>query len=191
MNTTTYGPVVPEGQSPPLAVVTPTDHAAWILLSTTIGLSITLIFAGIRIFVRTTISRPFAIDDHTLLAGTFLAVVQAVIIFVACDRGLGKSLEVAPIETQDQVQALLYTSNLFFILCLGLSKCSVICFLRRLSRDRNHKIVFDCATGVMILWTVASLLAIALQCNLSMPWVIVGQNCSDTVSCALKQQNFR
>jgi hypothetical protein len=63
-------PVVPHGQSPPFAVVTPTDHSAWIIITTAFGLACLLLFTLIRTFVRLTIAPPFGLDDAFLGSAT-------------------------------------------------------------------------------------------------------------------------
>ena len=76
---------------------------------------------------------------------------------------------------------LYYTSNLFFILALGLSKLSVVLFLLGLSPARHHRRVTLAVAAFVGAWTFASLLAVALQCNLASPWILVGETCSGTV----------
>lgn len=178
----TYGPVVPEGQYPPFAVVTPDDHEAWILIATALGLVCTLFFGSTRLLVRLTISRGFRWDDYTLGTATLLAIIQSAIILGACGKGLGKSVSLLSVEAESEVQEMYYTSNLLFTIALGLSKISVVCFLLRLSPAKQHKVVFMAAIGLMAAWTVASLFAIALQCNMSMAWVTINQECPGVVS---------
>lgn len=179
------GPIVPEGHSPPFATVTPDDHSAWILIATALGMACYLFFGGIRILVRVTISHGFALDDYVLCAATILAIIQSSLVLGACSKGLGKSLDLVSQEAQQEVQKIYYTSNLFYILIIGLSKISVICFLSRISRMKQHRIVFNVAMGLIAAWIFGSLLAVALQCNLQIPWIIVGEDCSGTVSSIL------
>lgn len=181
MSDVTYGPIVPEGQYPPFAVVTPDDHSAWIIIAAALGLTSSLVFGAIRVFVRQTISPQYGLDDISLAASTILAVIQSSIVLGACSEGLGKSLRLFSPETQTEVQRMYYTSNLFYILALGLSKSSIIFFLRRLTAARKHKRVFDTANVLVALWTIGSFFAIALQCNLSHPWISTDGTCSGTV----------
>lgn len=181
----TYGPIVPEGQYPPFAVVTPDDHSAWIIITAVLGLICSLFFGTIRILVRLTINPKFKLDDYSLFAATFLTIIQSSIILGACHKGLGKSLDLVPVESHNEVQQMYYTSNLFLTLALGLSKISVVCFLLRLSPTiKRHQLVFKTAIGVIVLWTAGAFLIVALQCDLQHPWTSVGQKCSRTVSLA-------
>lgn len=177
----TYGPTVPEGQYPPFYIVTPDDHAAWIVIAAATGMCCSLFFGLIRFGVRKFVAPKFGLDDFTLGGATLLMVIQTGIILGACTNGLGKSLDLVSLEAQRRVQSMYYASNLFFILALGLSKISVGFFLRRLSRAKHHKIVYNIAIGLMGVWTVASFFALALQCDLGQPWTIVGENCGTGV----------
>jgi hypothetical protein len=61
---------VPPGQYPPFATVTDKDHAAWIIIATSLGLAWTLLFGAIRVFIRYTISPGLGIDDACLAVAT-------------------------------------------------------------------------------------------------------------------------
>jgi hypothetical protein len=61
---------VPQGQHPPYATITPDDHSAWVIISCALGLVLTILFAAIRVFVRTTINGELGIDDYLVAAGT-------------------------------------------------------------------------------------------------------------------------
>jgi hypothetical protein len=78
-------------------------------------------------------------------------------------------------------QQLYYVSTIFLMIGLGLSKLSVVFFLLRLSPARRHKLVFYGVAGVVAAWTVASIFTLALQCNISHPWITVGERCTGVV----------
>jgi len=174
--------IVPEGHSPPFATITPDDHSAWILIATALCLACYLFFAGIRILVRVTISHGFDMDDYVLGAATVCAIIQSSIVLGACSKGLGKSVDLVSPDAAESVQKMYYTSNIFFFLVIGLAKISVICFLSRISRMRQHRLVFNIAIGLIGAWTLGSLIAMAVQCELGRSWIMVGQDCSGTVS---------
>ena len=185
------GIIVPEGQSAPFAVVTPDDHAAWILIATALGLAWYLFFAGIRFLVRATISHGFGADDYVLYAATALAIIQSSIILGACSKGLGKALDLVSIEAQIDVQKMYYTSALFFVVVIGLSKISLLCFLRRISPIKQHRIAFNILIALIGVWTFGSFLARAFQCNLRHPWLSVNEKCPRMVSSAHKHMFWR
>ncbi|KIW33502.1 uncharacterized protein PV07_00348 [Cladophialophora immunda] len=168
---------VPAGQSPPFAVVTPDDHEAYILISAAFGLACIVFFASIRTVVRTTISHGIGLDDYLFYTATGLAIIQSGIVLGACSKGLGKALRLVSLESQHEVQKMVYASNLFFMVIIGLSKISIVSFLHRISRMKQHRLVFNIAMGLLGVWTVGAFLTMAFQCDLSHPWLTVGQKC--------------
>ena len=64
------GVLVPAGQSTPFATITSDNHSAYIIISAGVGLSTTLVFAAIRVFVRKSISQGYGYDDWLLTAAT-------------------------------------------------------------------------------------------------------------------------
>jgi len=70
MSTTASPLPIPSGQYPPFAVVTETDHTAWIIIATALGLSCILLFSVIKIFIRWTISPTVGLDEAFLAGST-------------------------------------------------------------------------------------------------------------------------
>lgn len=64
------GIYAPPGQSAPFATITPTDHRAWIIISSALGLCMSLLFAAIRVFIRSATKNGYGADDHVLAAAT-------------------------------------------------------------------------------------------------------------------------
>lgn len=119
-----------------------------------------------------------------LYVATVFATIQSSIILAACSKGLGKAVHLVSPEAQDEVQKMYYTSNLFFLMAIGFSKISVVCFLHRLSQILKHRLVFNIAMGLIVAWTVGSMLAIALQCDLRHPWISIDEECPGIVCLA-------
>ncbi|KAJ8061953.1 hypothetical protein OCU04_009738 [Sclerotinia nivalis] len=179
MSMPTTGLVVPPGQSPPFAVVTSTDHAAWVIIATALGLSCVLIFGGIKTFARSSLGKGISYDEMCLAASALFAVIQSSLVLGACSRGLGKSIELVPVKNQASIQQMCYTSFVLFVISLGLSKASVVVLLGSLTPDQKHKIIFRSVIGLIVIWTIASTFAVALQCNLAHPWRTIGERCDN------------
>jgi hypothetical protein len=64
------GPYVPPGQSPPFEVIDEYHRAAYIIITTALGLVISLVCFQIRLYVRLYLIPPFARDDYVLLGAT-------------------------------------------------------------------------------------------------------------------------
>jgi hypothetical protein len=104
------GLFVPPGQSAPFSTITPTDHSAWIIISTALGLCMSLLFAVIRVFIHSATKHGYGKDDYLLAAATvswmpikrfatcevltLSLVTRERAICCACADGLGKSKDV-------------------------------------------------------------------------------------------------
>jgi hypothetical protein len=75
----------------------------------------------------------------------------------------------------------LYTSDLLFVASLALSRLSVAYFLLRLTPVGRHRSVISGLLGAIAIWGLVLLFAIALTCDLSSPWIVVGQRCTGYV----------
>lgn len=182
MATVSHSPQVLPGHFPPFAAVTSTDHAAWILVATILGLVCVLVFGALRILVRV---RSFGLDDYVLTLAIGLAIVQSSLVLGACARGFGKAFHLISEDGQAKVQQLFYSSNIFATIILGLSKLSVPIMLLKLSPIHHHKTIFYISIGGVILLTIGSAFIIALQCDLAKPWLSAGRMCPERVSDSL------
>ncbi|RMZ85697.1 hypothetical protein DV736_g6552, partial [Chaetothyriales sp. CBS 134916] len=99
-----YPPPVPPGQAPPFAIVTDTDHRAWIFIAATLGLSMTMLASGIRVFIRYSSKSTWGLDDFVLATSTVLAFVQTVLVLAAGSNGLGQSNKLVPVVQYDRMQ---------------------------------------------------------------------------------------
>ena len=63
-----------------------------------------------------------------------------------------------------------------------MTKASIALLLRRLTPNDRQRQVFLIAVGVVAAWTLASFLAVALQCDLGAPWIALGASCSGSAA---------
>ena len=72
-----------------LYTVTQTDHSAYIVIATAIGLAVLPVFGLIRYFIRRTVD--IGADDILLLASSVVTIAQSGVILRASSSGLGQS----------------------------------------------------------------------------------------------------
>lgn len=70
--------LVPDGYYPPFAVVSDTDHSAYIIIAVALGTTFVIVSSLIRIFLRISFSQRAGLDDTFLAAAT----VRGLAIFV-------------------------------------------------------------------------------------------------------------
>ena len=74
-----------------------------------------------------------------------------------------------------------YASELLYISSLCFSKLSIVVLFYNIVVLRTHR-MFALSFGVCIfMWSLASLAAVALQCNLPRPWEMMTLRCFNTV----------
>lgn len=75
-----------------------------------------------------------------------------------------------------------YGSNIFYILALDVSKVSIIMFVHRMtSRGTILRRYCELLIVVLSISGLAFVLATSLQCDLSQPWIFIGEECADWV----------
>lgn len=82
-----------------------------------------------------------------------------------------------------------YAGNILAIPALGLAKVSLALFILRLTPIRLQKRLVYGIIGATGVWVVLSMFLMALQCDLSHPWALVGEKCSGVVSCMRSSPN--
>ncbi|KAK5658295.1 hypothetical protein OQA88_2270 [Cercophora sp. LCS_1] len=165
------------GQSAPLATLTPTDQSGVVVIATTLALVLALTFMIIRMYVRLQFQRGFARDDIASVVSTVTFITQSGLVFGQVHHGFGKTIDDITPAGLLASQKIGYSSDIFYILAVFFTKCSITLFFVRLSPDRNHMRAATVCLGVITLFTVGSILATTLRCDLSSPWVFIGTRC--------------
>lgn len=173
---------IPDGYSPPFAVVSESDYGGIIIIVTSIGLTMAILSTIIRIYVKAVSRQTAGMDDVLLAIGTLLAFTQESVVLAACAKGLGRSIEYIKPSTLGYVEKSFYSSQILAVLALGFCKCSVAYFIVRLTPKASMKRTMEFIIAASTAWTIAAALAFALQCGLSDPWSFAAGSCTDVYS---------
>ncbi|KAJ5937265.1 hypothetical protein N7454_004920 [Penicillium verhagenii] len=171
------GPYVPPGQSPPFEVVDDFHHGAWIIITAALGLVVSLVCCLIRLYVRLMLMPPFARDDVVLLGATGIGIVQSILVFYACSRGLGTSLSLLNESRLVQIQTLVATSDVFALVVIYLSKCCVVTIYLRLTPQKPHNWASWATLALCTAWLIPAALILLVDCEFNQPWRIQGGEC--------------
>lgn len=71
---------------------------------------------------------------------------------------------------------------MLFVVVLSLSRASVAYFLMQLTPIRKQRRFLHILLGFIAAWALAFLFAVALSCNSSEPWELLGRKCTGYVS---------
>ncbi|KAL4932668.1 uncharacterized protein BDV17DRAFT_169745 [Aspergillus undulatus] len=173
------GPYVPPGNSPPFQVVDELHHGAWVIITVALGLVLFLVSFLIRLYVRLALHPPFGKDDYVLLGATIIAIIQAALLFEACTRGLGTSIDLLKDGDVNAVQRLIIVSDTLYLITLYTTKCCVVGIYLRLTPQRLHNRASWGTLLLCTLWVVPAILILTINCGLNTPWKGTGGQCGD------------
>lgn len=111
-------------------------------------------------------------------------IIQTSVVFVAIAHGYGRISSDLTAKAANDWQRDIYVANIFFLVGMWLTKCSIALLLMRLSRDPAHTFMSRALLAASTCYFVISIFAVAIRCDVSKPWAIDGtQTCaSSTVS---------
>ena len=85
------------------------------------------------------------------------------------------------LTTNQKVEKCAYIGQILSVVALCLAKLSLIQVLVGLTPVKRMLVVFNTVAVFIVLWGVAAILTLALQCKLSRPWITLGERCVDRV----------
>ncbi|KAK1759194.1 hypothetical protein QBC47DRAFT_99712 [Echria macrotheca] len=166
------------GQSAPLATLTATDQSGAVIIGAALALVFALIAMFIRLYVRLQFQRGFSMDD--MLAATSMAffILQSGLVFGEVHQGFGKTIDDVSPAGLVAIQKIGYVADIFYLLTTLLTKGSIGYLFIRLSPDINHiRAAYGCLAAATV-FTVASILATCLRCDLQAPWIFINAQCT-------------
>ncbi|KAL4947813.1 hypothetical protein BDW69DRAFT_189851 [Aspergillus filifer] len=172
-------PYVPPGYSPPFQVVDDNHHGAWVIITVAIGLVLSLVSFLIRLYVRLALHPPFGKDDYILLGATTIAIVQAALLFEACTRGLGTSIDLLEDGDVNAVQRLIIASDILYLITLYTTKCCVVGIYLRLTPQKLYNRASWGTLLLCTLWAIPAILILTINCGLNRPWKGASGQCED------------
>ncbi|KAI1618475.1 hypothetical protein EDD37DRAFT_622808 [Exophiala viscosa] len=166
------------GQTPPLAIITPTDQRGVLYIITALCLATSIVSLLIRAYVRVEFSQSYGKDDISVAAAFILLIVQSCLIFLAASKGVGEALSDIASGDLLSLQKTYYAANLLYIATLWATKISTLFLILRLAVQRIHTRTTTAVLGVTGILGLVSFLLAALDCNLNAPWIFINGQCS-------------
>lgn len=170
----------------PLKAVSATDQGGIVAITASLGLVFGAVSLLIRAYVRIECRASFGRDDYAAFASMLVAVLQAVLVFLAIGRGFGEAASVSADAASMAWQRSLYASDVFFVVGMWLTKSSIALLLMRLSRDPVHAVIARVLLAASGVYALVSVFVVTLRCDLSQPWNLDADGCAtSTVSLSL------
>jgi len=164
----------------PAAVISPTDHGGALLIVDIVGLIVAIASVCVRIHLsrRAGACNFFALKDDVLCyIATILVIVESSLVWAATRAGSGKTIGLLSPSAIIKVQQFQYAIDILYILALFCARASILFLLERLQKSTTNRI-WRSAIAVLGAWVIASLLMIALKCNLRHPWIQYNAQCT-------------
>ncbi|KAE8340833.1 hypothetical protein BDV24DRAFT_133434 [Aspergillus arachidicola] len=150
--------------------ITPTDQRGLIVITATLFMSWMCTVCLFRLYMRLVMNGPLGADDFAAFAGGALGIGHVGAIMASVSHGFGRPLQEMPASEARSARKALYAADLFFLAGHSAAKVSVCLLLRRLGRVTKYLNGCNIALIVIGLWTVASILGIAISWQPSNHW---------------------
>ncbi|KAJ5416359.1 hypothetical protein N7491_011261 [Penicillium cf. griseofulvum] len=144
--------------------VSATNRSGLIVIVETLFMTWMIIVGLIRLYMRLAINGPVKMDDVVVFTGSVIAIAHVGAIMDATSHGLGRSEDESSLSNLIRAGKGIYAANLFFLAGHGAAKLSVCLLLKQLGREKRYIFCSRILLGMVSLWTVASILAVALSC---------------------------
>lgn len=135
-----------------------------------------------RLGMKLVISPAFEIDDLLIILAMFFGVAQSIAVLIQSLNGLGRHLVTLGPTQLIAFQKAGYSSNILFVITMGMTKLSVLFLLRQLSASDRQRRMLWIPIAVMIAWTFASFWGAAFECHTPHTWEFLGSKCFDRVA---------
>lgn len=166
------------GTRPPIFEITDTDHGGYVAVALYTLLSLMLVTVVARLFTRWFIGRRVHSDDIWLAAAAVLGVIQSIMLALALHYGLGMKINTLSPSQLAQYFKYEYVAELLLIATVACSKVSIGLLFKNLMTYGWTLRASQITMVVIGLWAVASMVALAFQCDLPHPWKFTG-HCID------------
>ncbi|KAG9187526.1 hypothetical protein G6011_05397 [Alternaria panax] len=147
--------------------------ASWTILV------ITIIVFGARQIMKVVVFRKLAIDDLFILLAFSFGIGLSAIAVVLSFKSLG-TVNPSSLDQTDLLMKGYYASEILYMAAIGFTKLSILVLFYNVVMMQRiiRRIVI--AFGILILvWTIASVVTIAFQCELPRPWDMGSLQCSN------------
>ncbi|KAK4574440.1 hypothetical protein LTR86_001281 [Recurvomyces mirabilis] len=138
------------------------EYSRWIVTAATIFMLWAVLMSLVRVWARWSRNMGSAMHDGIFAAAFTLAMAEDVLLYLAVSNGYGKKTASEVSAYSSNALKLHFSSQLLYVASIGLSKCSTAAFIGSLTRDKRQKRVSYLVTAVMAVWTLASVLALAI-----------------------------
>ncbi|CAH0021037.1 unnamed protein product, partial [Clonostachys rhizophaga] len=141
-------------------------------------LAVNTLCVGLRVYVRTMISKSFGYDDYAMVLAHAGFIILCTCTFISVKAGYGDD---SPNPDYDVVTAVKFfvISTIEYVILVFVAKVSVALVLYRLASSNNViRRILEASVGIMAVWTTVTSVMVGLQCRpLSLAWGVGEGTC--------------
>ncbi|CAG9998584.1 unnamed protein product [Clonostachys byssicola] len=141
-------------------------------------LAVNTLCVGLRVYVRTMLSKSFGYDDYAMVLAHAGFIILCTCTFISVKAGYGDD---APNPDYDVVTAVKFfvISTIEYVILVFVAKVSVALVLYRLASSNNViRRILEASVGIMAIWTTVTSVMVGLQCRpLSLAWGVGEGTC--------------
>ncbi|KAG5976350.1 hypothetical protein E4U55_007352 [Claviceps digitariae] len=115
-------------------------------------------------------SKSWGLDDCCISAAVVSGIALVVVSCVAIQHGYGQSLADISLADLAKAKKALYAGQIFYILSMGLCRTSASFFVAHMTHFGPQSRPAYALIGLSVLWTVASMLTVAIRGDIRRPW---------------------
>ncbi|KAF3039854.1 hypothetical protein E8E11_004310 [Didymella keratinophila] len=158
--------------------ITENDKRGLIVVTAGCTLAFVWVCFIIRVWLRLQV-REWRSDDYFLAAATFLDTIQTGLIYHLVHLGLGGPQEDIPLERLEEIGQQGFASQIFYILTLWTTKCSILLLYMRLSPSGAHKVASWTMLAASAGWALLAIIVICIPCNPAQFYTSKAGECGD------------
>ncbi|KAF2192970.1 hypothetical protein K469DRAFT_652714 [Zopfia rhizophila CBS 207.26] len=162
------------------APITPNNKSTAVTIATWL-LTVTFVIMFLsREAIKFVVLRKFQFDDLLILLATISAIGLSIVTLILASNGLGKFEAFFSLHRANAIQRSYYASDFFYISSICFAKLSLIAFFYGIGIKQTQRRIVKGFGVFILLWTFASLIAVAFQCGLPRPWEMLTLHCYNT-----------
>ncbi|KAK5631298.1 hypothetical protein RRF57_007012 [Xylaria bambusicola] len=134
-------------------------------------LALNTIAVGLRVFVRTCMSKSFGYDDYAMVVSFGGFITLCSLTLVSLSNGYGDATP-KPHYNVSEATRFFVASTITYVIALYVAKISVALVLLRIAvTSKGVRVLLICSMVALTIWTIVTTLLVALQCvPLSVAW---------------------
>ncbi|KAL6251537.1 hypothetical protein RBB50_001746 [Rhinocladiella similis] len=165
--------------SAPLGNLSSDEAGPWIIVCGYIFIVLSIMTIFIKLFTRFKATNRLTLNDYFILTAAFLALCQTIAMTIAEHYGLGRKRNKVSSADFESFQKSIYAADILQIAALAASQASLTFLVIAINPTRKLLLSCYAILGYLVVWTIASVLAVSFKCNLPGPWNTNGNKCVD------------